>query len=169
MIPVACVGVHYKFGPCPQIFLRALTPFRGWAAWLTWQELPSAELEPWHPRALRLSPSLPAPYERGGVALSGIAPVPCPHGMLVPRVPFQGSLVPTALPTWHFGAPGPFPQVAHAHYTIPVPWTLGLLWPTSPVPGVPSKQILTFQQPCSQPLHPAGGPQPTSRPCNNIS
>ena len=32
MIPVACVGVHYKFGPCPEIFFRALAQFHGWAA-----------------------------------------------------------------------------------------------------------------------------------------
>ena len=39
---------------------------------------------------------------------------------------------------WRYGSR--FRRVARAHYTIPVPWTLGLLWPTSPVPGVPSKQ-----------------------------
>ena len=39
------------------------------------------------------------------------------------------------MPTWHFGTTGPVPRVARAHYTIPVPWTLGLLWPTSPVPS----------------------------------
>ena len=43
---------------------------------------------------------------------------------------------------WRYGSR--FRRVARAHYTIPVPWTLGLLWPTSPVPGVPSQQMLTF-------------------------
>ena len=62
--------------------------------------------------------------------------------------------------------PGPFPRVARAQYTAPVAfwryrsrfrrvaraqlhypgpsWALGLLWPTSPVPGVPTKQNSTF-------------------------
>ena len=51
---------------------------------------------------------------------------------------------PPPMPTWHFGAPGPVPRVARAHSTIPVPWTLGLLWPTSPVPSVPSTQYSPF-------------------------
>ena len=100
MIPVACVGVHYQFGRGPQIFSRALAQFRGWAAWLNWQGLPSAELKLRHPRALRLSPSLPVPYERGeggGGALHGIAPLPCPRAILVLRDPFRGSPVPTTL------------------------------------------------------------------------
>ena len=74
MIPVACVDVPHKFGPDPQIFSRALAQFRGWAAWLTWQGLPSAELYLWHPWALRLSPSLPAPYERGGLPSLALPP-----------------------------------------------------------------------------------------------
>ena len=44
---------------------------------------------------------------------------------------------PIPMLTWHFGATGPFLRVTHAHYTIPVPWTLGLLWSTSPCPGCP--------------------------------
>ena len=40
MIPVAYVGVHYKFGHSPPIFTRALAQFHGWAAWLNWQGLP---------------------------------------------------------------------------------------------------------------------------------
>ena len=50
MIPVACVGVRYSFGPGPKIFTHALAQFRGWAAWLHWQGFPSAELELRHPR-----------------------------------------------------------------------------------------------------------------------
>ena len=41
------------------------------------------------------------------------------------------------MPTWHFDATVSFPRVARAHYTIPVPWTLGLLWPTVRCPGCP--------------------------------
>ena len=44
MIPVACVGVLYKFGPRPPIFTRALAQFRGWAAWLTWQGFPLRQI-----------------------------------------------------------------------------------------------------------------------------
>ena len=51
---------------------------------------------------------------------------------------------PPPRPTWHFSASGPFPRVARGHYTIPVPWTLGLLWPISPVPGVPSTRYSPF-------------------------
>ena len=36
---------------------------------------------------------------------------------------------------WRYGAR--FRRATRAHYTTPVPWTLGLLWPTTPVPGVP--------------------------------
>ena len=87
MIPVACVGVHYQFGPCPQIFSRALAQFCGWAAWRNWQGLLSAELKLQHPRALRLCPSLPAPYERGECP-SRLLPRICPRGISVLRVPF---------------------------------------------------------------------------------
>ena len=80
MIPVACVGVHYQFGPCLQIFSRALVQFRGWAAWLNWQGLPSAELKLRHPQALRLPPSLPAPNERGECP-SRLLPGICPRGI----------------------------------------------------------------------------------------
>ena len=51
---------------------------------------------------------------------------------------------PHPMPTWHFGTTGPVPRVARAHYTIPVPWTLGLLWPTSLAPGVPSTRYSPF-------------------------
>jgi len=45
------------------------------------------------------------------------------------------------MPTWHFGATGPVPRVAHAHYTTPVPWpTLA----DCPVPGVPSTRYSPF-------------------------
>ena len=56
------------------------------------------------------------------------------------------------MPTWHFGAPGPVPWATRAHYTNSVPWTHGLLWPTTSVPGVPSTQY-TFHQPRSQPVN----------------
>jgi len=96
---------------------------RGSAAWLNWQGLPSAELKLRHPQALRLPPSLPAPNERGE----------CPTRLLP-------GICPRGIP----GAPGPFPRVAHAHYTNPVPWTHSLLWPTTPVPWVPSTQYAHF-------------------------
>ena len=37
-----------------------------------------------------------------------------------------------------------FRRATRAQYTIPVPWTHGLLWPTSPVPGVPSNRYSPF-------------------------
>ena len=43
---------------------------------------------------------------------------------------------------WRFGSR--FRRVACGHYTIPVPWTLGLLWPTGLVPGVPSTRYSPF-------------------------
>ena len=87
MIPIACVGVRYYFGPGLQIFTRALAQFRGWAAWLHWQGYPSAELDLRTPGSLRLSPSLPTPYERGECP-SWQCPLRCPRGILVLRVPF---------------------------------------------------------------------------------
>jgi len=87
---------------------------------------PSAGLYLWQPWALRLSPSLPAAYEQGGCPLWHCpSPLPCPGGI--------------------FGAPGPDPWVARAQYTIPVPWTLGLLWPTTSVPGMPTTRYSTSQ------------------------
>ena len=74
------------------------------------------------PRSLRLSPSLPTPYERGECPWQ--SPLRCLRGILVLRVPF--------------------PWAAHAHYTNSVPWTDGLLWPTTPVPRVPSTQYTYF-------------------------
>ena len=66
------------------------------------------------PGSLRLSPSLPTPYEHGE----------CPSWLL-PRI----------CPCGISGAPGPFPLGTCAHFTILVAWTHGLLWPTSPCPG----------------------------------
>ena len=88
------------------------------------------------PGSLRLSLSRPTPYERGGCP-SWHLPRRCPRGILVLRVPF--------------------PWAAHAHYTNLVPWTHGLLWPTTLVPSTqytyfishaPSKSIdsCTFQK-----------------------
>ena len=70
------------------------------------------------PGSLRLSPSLPTPYERGECPWQ--CPLRCPRGILVLLVPF--------------------PWATHAHYTNSVPWTHGLLWPTTPLPGGPSTQ-----------------------------
>ena len=75
------------------------------------------------PGSLSLSPSLPTPYEHGECP-SWHFPGRCPRGILVLRVPF--------------------PWDTHAHYTNSVPWTHGLLWPTTLVPGVPSTQYVYF-------------------------
>ena len=75
------------------------------------------------PGSLRLSPSLPTPYERGECP-SWHFPRRCPRGILVLRVPF--------------------PWATRAYYTNSVPWTHGLFWPTISVPGVPSTQCAHF-------------------------
>ena len=75
------------------------------------------------PGSLRLSLSLPTPYERGGCP-SWHLPRRCPRGILVLRVPF--------------------PWATRAHYTNSVPWTHGLLWPATSVPGVPPSQYTYF-------------------------
>ncbi len=72
--------------------------------------------------SLRLSPSLPTPYERGECPWQ--CPLRCPRGILVLRVPF--------------------PWATRAHYTNSDPWTHGLLWPTTSVPRVPSTQYTYF-------------------------
>ena len=58
------------------------------------------------PGSLRLSPSLPTPYEHGECPLWHL-PHRCPRGILVLRVPF--------------------PWATRAHYTNSVTWTHGLL------------------------------------------
>ncbi len=122
---------------------RALTRFRGWDAWLPWQELPSAD-----------SPTMAPP---------GPATVSEPTSSLK-----LGSALPGDSPstlTWQAGAPGPFPgyprpvhcprgiwrpgpRIMWAHpcpLRNPGPhWTLGLPRPTSPVPGVPTKRYSPF-------------------------
>ena len=80
--------------------------------------LPNLNLQ--HPRALRLSPSLPAPYEHGGLA-----------SLVLP--PYDAHVA-----FWRYGSR--FRQVARAHYTTR---SLGLLCPTRPVPGVPSTRYLS--------------------------
>ena len=60
-IPVACVGVLTILGHALQFSARALTRFRGWDAWLPWQELPSADSQTMAPPGTTLPPSLPAP------------------------------------------------------------------------------------------------------------
>ena len=83
------------------------------------------------PGQLRLSPSLPTPYERGECP-SWLLPCICPHGIS--------------------GTPCPFLRVARAHSTIPVAWTHGLLLPTSPFPGCPllSTHLSTAMLPAGQ-------------------
>ena len=130
MIPVACVGVHYNFGPCPQIFTRALAQFHGWAAWFTWHGFPSAGLGLRHPRALRLSPSLPAPYEHRGLPFLALPPSdahvafwrfgPLSEGRLWP-LHYPGRLDP-----WHtVRCPGcPLINTLLSTATLPAgPWT----------------------------------------------
>ena len=73
--------------------------------------------------SLRLSPSLPTPYEHGECP-SWHFPRRCLRGILVLRVPF--------------------PWDTRAHYTNSVPWTHVLLWPTTSVLGVPSTQYAYF-------------------------
>ena len=74
------------------------------------------------PGSLKLSPSLPSPYERGGCP-SWHYPRRCPHGILVLRVPFRGLPMPIT----------PLGPLDH-----------GLLWPITPVPGGPSTQYSPF-------------------------
>ena len=95
-IPVACVGVLTNLGLALKFSSVPSHNFVAGQRGSTSRNFSSAELEPWHPRALRLSPSLPAPYECGGL-------------------PFPA--LPPPMPTWHFGAPVPF-------LGSPVPTTL---------------------------------------------
>ena len=60
-IPVACVGVHTNLGHAHKFSPRALARFRGWYAWLPWQELSSADSPTMAPPGTTLPPSLPAP------------------------------------------------------------------------------------------------------------
>ncbi len=61
------------------------------------RDSPSAGLYLWHLRALRLSPSLPAPYERGGLPFLALPPFHAHVASLVLRVPYRGSPVPSTL------------------------------------------------------------------------
>ena len=72
-IPVACVGVLTNLGLALKI---SLVPSHGFVAGQLGslgRNYPLPNLQPWHPRALRLSPSLPAPYDLGS-ALPGYSP-----------------------------------------------------------------------------------------------
>ena len=74
MIPVACVGVHYKFGPCPQIFIRALAQFPGWAAWLNWQELPLCRTLTMAPPGPQAASEPSCSLQRGGLPSLALPP-----------------------------------------------------------------------------------------------
>ena len=118
MIPVACVGVHYKFGPRLLIFTRALAQFRVWAAWLHWQELPlcrTLTMAPLGPAGCLRAYQLPmnvggcplwhcppsdahvACWYPGSLSEGRPCPLHCPRGILALRVPFRGSPVPSTL------------------------------------------------------------------------
>ena len=113
---------------------------------------PLPNLQPWHPRALRLSPSLPAPYDLGS-ALPGFSPLtltwqaattdpfsPGAHAHDTAHAAI-GSLGPTSC--------GP----THAHYAIPAP--LGPLAYRGRLvrcPGCPLSDTHR-SQPCSQPIN----------------
>ena len=69
-IPVACVGVHKNSGHALQIFPRALARYRGWDAWLPWQELPLPNPQQWHPRALHCPRAYQLPKHWGVPSLA---------------------------------------------------------------------------------------------------
>ena len=110
MIPAACVGVPYKFRPGPLIFSRALAQFRGWAAWLNWQEFPIC-------RTLTTAPPGPEAVSKPtcslrmnpGSALPGYSPVYAHVAFLVLRGPFPtGRPCPLHCP----GPTDPWPTLA---------------------------------------------------------
>ena len=120
-----------NFGPGPQFSLVPLHNFVAGQRGSIGRDslLPNTYYDT--PGHLRLSPSLPTPYERGECP-SWLLPRICPRGIS--------------------GAPGPIPRIARAHLTIPVAWTRGLLWPTSPCPGCPllSTHLSTATLPAGQ-------------------
>ena len=112
MIPVACVGVHYvNLGIALEFSSVPLHNFVAGQRGSTGRDSPSAGLYLWHPWALRLSPSLPAPDERGGLPFLALPPFHAHVASLVLRVPIRVSPMPSTLSR-----------------------SLGLLWPTTSVP-----------------------------------
>ena len=94
-IPAACVGVLPNLGLALKI---SLVPSHGFVAGQRGslgRNYPLLNLQPWHPRALKLSPSLPDPYDLGS-ALPGYSPLTL---------------------TWQAGTAGPFSPGARAHDT----------------------------------------------------
>ena len=139
-IPVACVGVLTNLGHALEFSIRALARFRGWDAWLPWQELPSADSQ-------TMAPPGPATVSEPS---SSLKPGECPPWLLplnahvagwrhepLPRVP-----VPTTLPTWPLELWAPL-HAGPLCYAGPS-WALGLPRPTSPVPGVPTLRYSPF-------------------------
>ena len=119
-IPIACVGVLSNLGHALQFSPRALARFRGWDAWLSWQEPPSAD-------SPTMAPPGPATVSE---PTSSLKPGECPPWLL----PFDahvagwrhGPLSPGARAhdTAHaaIGAPGPAScGPTRAHYAIPAP------------------------------------------------
>ena len=94
-IPVACVGVLPNLGLALKFSFVPLHGFVAGPRGSLGRNYPLPNLQPWHPRALRLSPSLPAPYDLGS-ALTGYSP---------------------STLTWQAGATGPFSPGARAHDT----------------------------------------------------
>ena len=69
--------------------------------------LPNLKLQ--HPRALRLSPSLPAPYERGGMPSLALPPSHAHMASLAPQAPF---LMGHPCPLHYPGPVDPWPTLA---------------------------------------------------------
>ena len=117
LVFVIILGLARKFSPV--LLHNFLAGQRGSTGRTT--HLPNSIIST--PGSLRLSPSLPTPYECGGCPSEHL-PRRCPRGILVLRVPFL----------W----------ATRAHYTNSVPWTHGLVWPTTSVPVVPFTQYAYF-------------------------
>ncbi len=153
LVPSQISGHALKFSS------RALARFRGWDAWLPWQELPSADSPTMAPPGTATASEPTSSLNWGAPALA--TPPQRSRGRLAPRAPSLGA---RAQCTAHAanGAPGPAScGPTRAHYAIPAP--LGplayrgrLAW----CPGYPLSDTHR-SQPRSQPVNRAPAPLQT--------
>ena len=93
----------------------------------------------------RPPPSLAAPHKCGGLPSLALPPSDAHVACWCPGSLSEGRPCPVHCPRGILALQAPFPtgRPCPLHYPGPS-WALGLLWPTSPVPGVPTKQNSPF-------------------------